>query len=121
MLSEARRRLHEAGLGGRFVQADARALPLRTESVDCIALVTVLGEIPDRSRALVEMKRVLRARGRLCVGEQFFDPDFVTPSALRRELTRAGFVEIRTRGRLFYTSTWSKTPANAPAHSERSG
>jgi ubiquinone/menaquinone biosynthesis C-methylase UbiE len=110
MLRHARRRLEAAGRAAHLVQADARALPLRSLSVDRVLLVTILGEIPDRSSALAEVKRVLRQHGRLSVSEQFPDPDFVTPAQLRRELSAAGFVEERTKGWLWYTSTWTRPP-----------
>jgi len=108
MLLHVRRRLEAAGLRAAFLRADARALPLGSETVDHVLLVTVLGEIPDRASALAEISRVLRAGGRLSVSEQFPDPDFVTTRTLRRELAAAGFVEKDTRGWLFYTSTWAK-------------
>jgi ubiquinone/menaquinone biosynthesis C-methylase UbiE len=103
--------LESSGLRAAFIQGDAGALPLRSASIDRVFLITVLGEIPDRAGALGEMGRVLRPGGRLSVGEQFPDPDFVTRSALRRELTGAGFVEEKTAGWLVYTSTWVKRPA----------
>jgi hypothetical protein len=37
---------------------------------------------------------------------QLPDPDFIPVGTLRRELSAAGFVEERTRGRVAYTSTW---------------
>jgi ubiquinone/menaquinone biosynthesis C-methylase UbiE len=107
MLERTRVRLIAADLRALFVQGDARAVPLGSGSVDQVFLITVLGEIPERAKALAELKRVLRPGGRLSVSEQFPDPDFVTPGQLRRELRAAGFVEEKTRGSLFYTSTWS--------------
>jgi SAM-dependent methyltransferase len=108
MLHHTKGRLEARGLEAEFVQADARSLPLRPSSVDHVFLIGVLGEIPDRTVALAEMRRVLRPGGRLSVSEQLPDPDFVTQRALRRELTAAGFAEEETRGWLFYTSRWSK-------------
>ena len=109
MLQHTRRRLQAANLEAGFVQADACALPLRSASVDRVLLVTVLGEIPDRQAALAEIGRVLHPGGHLSVAEQFPDPDFVTRRTLRRQLSAAGFAEVKTRGWLFYTSTWSAT------------
>lgn len=108
MLDHTRRRLEAAGLHAAFVRADACALPLRSEAVDRVLLVTVLGEIPQRALALAGINRALRPGGLLCVSEQFPDPDFVTIRTLRRELSQAGFVEKETRGALFYTSVWLK-------------
>jgi SAM-dependent methyltransferase len=115
MLHHTKRRLRTCGLEAEFVQADARSLPLRPSSVDHVFLIGVLGEIPDRTAALAEMRRVLRPGGRLSVSEQFPDPDFVTQRALRQELTVAGFAEEKTRGWLFYTSRWSKPEPSAGA------
>ncbi len=109
MLLETRRRLMGAGFErAEFIEASAEDLPFASESFDRVLLVTVLGEIPDRSRALRECGRVLREGGRLSVSEQLPDPDFVTPASLRRQLRAAGFVEETTRGHflLAYTSTW---------------
>jgi ubiquinone/menaquinone biosynthesis C-methylase UbiE len=106
MLRHARGRVRSSGLSAGFMRASAHALPLRAASVDHVFLVTVLGEIPDRAKALAEIRRVLHPRGRLSVSEQFPDPDFVTPRQLRRELAAAGFVEERTEGWLWYSSTW---------------
>jgi SAM-dependent methyltransferase len=107
MLLHTRRRIAGAGYRASFVRADAQALPLRSGNVDQVFLITVLGEIPDRAATLAEIRRVLRASGRLSVCEQFPDPDFVTTRTMRRELAEAGFVEQKTQGRLVYTSTWS--------------
>jgi ubiquinone/menaquinone biosynthesis C-methylase UbiE len=110
MLLEVRRRMVAADReNADFVLATANAIPLRPGSVDHAFLVGVLGEIPDRPRALAEIRRVLRRGGRLSVSEQLPDPDFVTRRSLRRELRAAGFEEEVTRGRLFYTSTWHST------------
>jgi ubiquinone/menaquinone biosynthesis C-methylase UbiE len=107
MLLEARRRVHQANLAtADFIAASATQLPLASRSVDHIFLITVLGEIPERRIALAEFRRVLRPPGFLSISEQLPDPDFITRGTLRRELSAAGFAEERTRGHLFYTSTW---------------
>ena len=110
MLVETRRRLHAAHQGQTHcVQGDALAIPLRSASVDHVFLTGVLGEIPDRPRALAEFSRVLRPGGRLSVSEQLPDPDFIPRGTLRRELQAAGFVEASTRGHFWYTSTWTRS------------
>jgi ubiquinone/menaquinone biosynthesis C-methylase UbiE len=111
MLKETRRRLIEGGCTTAGVlQASAEAIPLAAAVVDRVFLITVLGEIPDRAKALSEIYRVLRTGGRLSVSEQIPDPDYITRSTLRRELTHVGFHEEATRGHLVYTSTWRKAP-----------
>jgi ubiquinone/menaquinone biosynthesis C-methylase UbiE len=107
MLREVRRRTGAAGERRvDFVTADAGELPLRSGSIDRVSLITVLGEFPDRGRALAEIRRVLRPGGHLSVSEQLPDPDFVTRTTLRRELGAIGLIEVSGRGRFFYTSNW---------------
>jgi ubiquinone/menaquinone biosynthesis C-methylase UbiE len=106
MLGAVRRRVGAAGGEVLLIQGSATELPLASACVDHVFFVAVLGEVPDRPRALQEVRRVLRPSGRLSVAELFPDPDFITKATLRRELGAAGFVEEATRGHLFYTSTW---------------
>jgi ubiquinone/menaquinone biosynthesis C-methylase UbiE len=70
--------------------ADAQAMPYDDASFDGAYLATVLGEIPDRSAALRELRRVVKPGGRVVVGELFGDPHMVTEGALRREAEAAG-------------------------------
>ncbi len=110
MLAETRARLHRIGAEhADFVQADAALLPFRSGSFDRVFLVGVLGEITDPRRAVEEFHRVLRGGGYLSVSEQVPDPDFITRASLRRLLRPAGFIEVVTRGHLWYTSTWRST------------
>jgi ubiquinone/menaquinone biosynthesis C-methylase UbiE len=117
MLETVRRKA--AGLAASsilFVRADALRLPFRAGAFDRTILITVLGELPDRPRALAGVGRVLRPGGRLSVSEQFPDPDFITLGALRRELRAIGFVEEAARGILVHASTWC-APAVGPCGS----
>lgn len=88
MLQSLRRRL-----GPRtpdLVCASASALPFRTQSVDRILLVSVLGEVPSRDGALGECARVLGDTGSLLVAESVIDPDYVAPKTLVREAHDVG-------------------------------
>ena len=71
-------------------RGDATALPYEDASMDAVVLTAVLGEIPDRSAALGEIRRVLKPDGRLIVGELFGDPHFTTLASLRRQSAEAG-------------------------------
>ena len=48
-----------------FVVADAQALPLESAGRDVAASALVLNFVPDRARALAEMRRVVRPGGRV--------------------------------------------------------
>ena len=78
MLAHTMRRAGERGLDNLVpAQGDARELPYPAASFDAAFLVTVLGEIPDQTKALGELARVLRPGGRLVVGELLGDPHVV--------------------------------------------
>lgn len=49
----------------KFVQADARELPLKSESVDAVISINGLHVIPSPERFLAELARVLRSGGAL--------------------------------------------------------
>jgi ubiquinone/menaquinone biosynthesis C-methylase UbiE len=84
-------------------RADARSLPYEDDRFDAAFLVTVLGEIPDQSAALRELRRVVRPGGRVVVGELLGDPHMVTFGALGRRASAAGLeVERRIGPRVGY-------------------
>lgn len=78
-------------------QADARALPFAEARFDAAYLVTVLGEIPGRLAALMELRRVLKPGGRLVVGE-FADRHHVPLATLVRLANDAGLHLLRRTG-----------------------
>lgn len=91
------------------VQGSALSLPFRPSSLDVIYLVTVLGEVTDRSRALHEMRAALKPGGFLSISEQLPDPDYVPRTRLRRSCEDAGFTFLRTVGPWWsYTSTFRR-------------
>jgi ubiquinone/menaquinone biosynthesis C-methylase UbiE len=106
MIREARSSMRAAQATAQFVVGAADAIPLRTASIDHVILVAVLGEVFERAAALREVRRLLRPTGRLSLWECFLDPDFIPLQTLRRDLEVAGFAEVRTSGRLTYSSTW---------------
>lgn len=91
-LDHAMRRAGSAGLANVHpTQGDAERLPYEDDLFDAAILITVLGEVPHQDAALGELKRVLRAGGRLVVGELALgDPHFVTFGALRERAQAAG-------------------------------
>jgi ubiquinone/menaquinone biosynthesis C-methylase UbiE len=82
-------------------QGDATALPYDDASVDAVILTAVLGEIPQPTAALREIRRVLEPEGRLIVGELFGDPHFTTRASLKRMGTEAGFESTELSGSWF--------------------
>jgi ubiquinone/menaquinone biosynthesis C-methylase UbiE len=93
MLDILRRRLDEDGCAADLVAGDAMRLPLRDRSVNCVFLVTVLGEVPDHAVAVKELARVTRAGGRVCFTESFGDPDYVLAKELRGMTAAASLQE----------------------------
>lgn len=43
---------------------------------DIAFMIAVTGELPDKEKALLEVKRVLKNNGLLAMGEILFDPDY---------------------------------------------
>jgi ubiquinone/menaquinone biosynthesis C-methylase UbiE len=79
-------------------QGDAQALPYPSHTFDGAYMIGTLGEIPDEAAALRELRRVLKPRGRLVIGEVLVDPDYVSLAALKEKAHDAGLVLERTTG-----------------------
>ncbi len=77
MLSKARRRAGELGVGAsiELIEAGAGACGLPDQSVDTVELTFVLCTIPDWQSALAEVRRVLRPDGRVLFAEHGLAPD----------------------------------------------
>ena len=89
------------------VQGSALSLPFRPSSFDVIYLVTVMGELTERSEALGEMRAALKPGGFLSVSEHVPDPDYVPRARLQRTCEDAGFSFLRSVGPWWnYTSTF---------------
>ena len=89
MIAAVERKVREADLTNVETHvASAYELPLEDESVDRALLVTVLPEIPDRQRALVELRRVLKPDRRS--SRQIVTGATVTPSRASWSLTHCG-------------------------------
>lgn len=89
--------------------ASAYDLPLEEDTVDRAFLVTVLPEIPDRQRALLELHRVLKPGGMLSITEEFLDPDYPLARTVIRWAGEAGFRLAERHGNWFvYTLNFEK-------------
>lgn len=93
----------------KLIEGNAYELPFDNGSLDLVYMVTVLQEIPDRNRALHEVKRVLKPGGILAVTELFPDPDYPWKSTTIKLGTEAGFVLDEVSGNFFnYTVRFKK-------------
>ena len=86
------------------IKANAYELPFTDSSLDLVYLVTVLQEIPNRSQALAEIRRVLRPGGIIAVSEFLPDPDYPLLSTTKKQLKKAGFAIDAAEGN-FWTYT----------------
>lgn len=108
MIQQLREAVDRAGITNVEIRlADAYDLPAADASVDVAFMVGVLAEIPDRQRALTELKRVLKPEGLLSVSEMLVDPDYPWRSTETGWCQEAGFVLEGSYGSFFeYTLTF---------------
>jgi len=93
----------------KLIEGNAYELPFGDNSLDLVNMVTVLQEIPDRKRALQEVRRVLKKGGILAVTELFPDPDYPWKSTTIKLGTENGFVVDKASGNFFnYTVRFKK-------------
>jgi ubiquinone/menaquinone biosynthesis C-methylase UbiE len=93
----------------KLIEGNAYELPFDNGSLDLVNMVTVLQEIPDRNRALQQVKRVLKPGGFLAVTELFPDPDYPWKSTTIKFGEAAGFVVDKVSGNFFnYTVRFKK-------------
>jgi ubiquinone/menaquinone biosynthesis C-methylase UbiE len=87
--------------------ASAYEIPLAKNSVDLVFMGGVLGEIPDKQRALREMQRVLKKEGFLAVMECLIDPDYPRRKTMMGWFEDAGCELTGSYGSAFlYTLTF---------------
>ena len=97
MLDHTMRRAHTLGISTIVpTRGDAQRLPYPDGYFDAAYLVATLGEVPDKGRALAELRRVLKRGGRLVVGEVLLDPHRVSLTELRGQVDTAGLEFERT-------------------------
>jgi ubiquinone/menaquinone biosynthesis C-methylase UbiE len=116
MIGALRRRLLRAGVANASpVVGDALGLPLADRSVDCAFVVTVLGEVPDRAKALAELRRVLKPGGILSITETLPDPDYQFPDVVRDLCRASGFRLLEHRRRFLGFTMNFAASEGAPA------
>jgi ubiquinone/menaquinone biosynthesis C-methylase UbiE len=118
MLTLLQERLREQRVANAHPLAgDALNLPLADNSVDAAFLVTVLGEIPDRPRALVELRCVMKPGGVLSFSEALGDPDYVFRDSVEDPCHASGFRALRRGPQRFgYTASFEAPGAQSSSH-----
>lgn len=91
------------------IQASAYAIPFSKKSFDVVYMVAVFQEIPDKEKALKEIKRVLKNNGLLSISEFIVDPDYPLKSTTVKMVQKVGFKLNKISGNFFnYTITFGK-------------
>ncbi|MBA7650964.1 2-methoxy-6-polyprenyl-1,4-benzoquinol methylase [subsurface metagenome] len=98
-----------------LIQASAYELPFEEDSLDLAYLVTVFHEIPDRDRALREIKRILKPDGILAITEFLLDTDYRPASAVIQRCQRGGFILNENSGNLWNYTVRFKKPSSGIA------
>ncbi len=94
MLARAREKTEVAGCTNvDFVSAGLGDGTLPTSHFDRAVLVTVLGEIPDRYKAIAELLGALKPGGVLAIVEVIFDPHFQSRKTVTDLALSTGFHE----------------------------
>ncbi|MGH3413037.1 MAG: class I SAM-dependent methyltransferase [Marmoricola sp.] len=73
-----------------LVRANAAALPFPEASFDGAYMASALGQVPDPTAGLAELRRVVRPGGRVVVGDVAYDPHGLFFPGLRRRALSAG-------------------------------
>ena len=103
MVARARVKVEAAGLGNvDFLVAALGRGTLAANHFDRAVLVTVLGEIPDRTAAFAELFSAMKPDGVLAVVEVIFDPHFQTRPAVTALAIASGF-----REKAFFGHRWA--------------
>jgi ubiquinone/menaquinone biosynthesis C-methylase UbiE len=75
LLSMARKAIDSAHRSTELLEASAEAIPIDDRSIDTVVTTWTLCTIPNVTRALEEMRRVLKPEGRLLFVEHGLSPD----------------------------------------------
>lgn len=120
MTDRARRSAEAAGVADRcrFEVSEMEALPFDDASVDVVISNGALNLSPRKSRAIVELARVLKPGGRICIADLIVDDDLppevlasdaswagcisgaLSERVLQRKLERAGLTDVAISGHL---------------------
>lgn len=89
-----------------YLTGDVRDLEL-IGVADVIVLISVLPEIPEPLRALEACKRALKPGGRIVIGEELFEPEYVPSSQIDAYARAVGLEVVRREGNAWaYLNTY---------------
>ena len=110
IISRLDRRLQREGISNATTKvASANNLPLTDNTFDRVFMVAVLGEIPNKDKALSEARRVLKDSGLVAMGEVLIDPDYPRQKSVIRWCRDAGLQLVSTHeGFMQYVLTFKK-------------
>lgn len=105
MLNIARKRLKKKRITNvDFVTSDGGNFPFNDNQFDIIFMVTVLGEVQNKTLYFQEFRRVLKQEGIVAVSEQKGDPDLISIEDLKKLFFTHGFTLTEKFGsKLYYT------------------
>jgi len=110
IISRLDRRLQREEISNATTKvASADNLPLADNTFDRVFMVAVLGEIPDKYKALSEARRVLKDDGLVAIGEVLIDPDYPRQKSVIRWCRDAGLQLVSVNdGFMQYVLTFKK-------------
>lgn len=102
MIARLKEKTAKEALGNvALMVGNGERLPFKDDSFDLAYLVTVLGEVPDKDRALEELYRVLHPGGVLSISEFLPDPDYPLRRTTITWARKAGFEPYQEFGNFF--------------------
>ncbi len=103
MLDKLRKRMEAEAVENIIpILADAEGhIPLDDSVADAIFSVTVLPEIPDPVKTLIQIKRLLTTNGVYADAELLIDPDYPMRRTIIKWAEKAGLVKLRAIGNRF--------------------
>jgi ubiquinone/menaquinone biosynthesis C-methylase UbiE len=110
IISRLDRRLRREGISNATTKvASADHLPFADNTFDRVFMVAVLGEIPNKDKALSEARRVLKDTGLVAIGEVLIDPDYPRQKSVIRWCRDAGLQLVSAHdGFMQYVLTFKK-------------
>ena len=92
-----------------LINGDALNMPFEDNTFDLVYSITVFQELPNKNKALKEMKRVLKHDGILSITEFLPDPDYPLKSTTVKMGTSEGFILNDVEGSFWnYTARFIK-------------